>query len=140
MNSSGEVIFLSRKKIGCRPVIFGPIMGPILLEGMWSNEVNPVSAYLEQNHQIYQNHLYNLSYFELLNSTYIQLFQQHVDGKVKFVFKQVAVVENFFDIIYRYVVPCSACHAFNSSPLSPSSSSPSSSSSSLSLSSLQRAR
>ena len=30
------------------------------------------------------------------------MFQQHVDGKVKFVFKQVAVVENFFDIIYRY--------------------------------------
>ena len=29
------------------------------------------------------------------------LFQQLVDGKVKFMFKQVAVVENFFDIIFR---------------------------------------
>ena len=34
------------------------------------------------------------------NNTLINLILQNVDGKVQFVFKKVAVVEKFFDIIY----------------------------------------
>ena len=42
---------------------------------------------------------YRLNFKDSLLTT--SLFQQLVDGKVKFMFKQVAVVENFFDIIFR---------------------------------------